>query len=686
VDKAGNLTCYGHDALHRLTDAGNTGTCRHFRYDTQTPPSGVTVTNTLARQAEAYTDNCSGTKITDEWFGYDADGRLTDVYESTPHSGGYYHTSASYWANGALYQLYGIPSTPGWYYGWLGGAGPGLDGEGRYTRVAAGGSNTDPVPYGSVSYVTSGTTEPIGALTNVSYGSGDSDTFNFDPSTGRKQTYTFSVNSVNDKGTLTWNANGTLGKLVIADGLSGTSDSQTCTYYYDDLARLGGKDSNGYSVDCGSKWSQLFTFDPFGNISKSGTGTFSPTYSTATNQFTAIPGVTVSYDQNGNLLTDNLNTYTWDPNWGNPASINSTKLIYDALGQMVEQQNGSSYTQMLYSPVGKTAIMNGQTLVKAFVSLPGGGTAIYNSSSGSPVYYRHADWLGSSRLTSTASRTVYSDSAYSPYAEQYAPDGTADASFTGQNTDTTSTLYDFTFREHSFTQGRWISPDPAGLRSVDPTSPQSWNRYAYALNNPLSYIDPTGLECVWDDGSYDSNDDPTTGTPASCAKAGGTWVDHSYFQANGLADWSGDPNADIAAYAANNGTKSPARQQCEQKAQQKYANAKAALPGVAGRAGLLGFMVPFWGAAVAGCVGGGLVGGAVGGVGGEAVAGPPGAAAGGTGGFAAGCTAGAVGGMEAAILPSVGTMFVTGGVTYVWEGSVASNDLQIDMAACSQIQ
>ncbi len=172
--------------------------------------------------------------------------------------------------------------------------------------------------------------------------------------------------------------------------------SQTCNYYYDDLARLGGKDSNGYSADCGSThWQQLFTFDPFGNISKSGTSSFLPTYSTATNQFT-ISGVHVTYDGDGNLLTDNLNTYTWNA-YDRPATINSTTLIYDALGRMAEQQNGSSYTQILYSPAGKTALMNGQTLVKAFVSLPGGGTAIYSSSG--LAYYRHADWLGSSRLT-----------------------------------------------------------------------------------------------------------------------------------------------------------------------------------------------------------------------------------------------------------------------------------------------
>ncbi|MCL2659583.1 MAG: hypothetical protein FWD64_03575 [Acidobacteriaceae bacterium] len=57
----------------------------------------------------------------------------------------------------------------------------------------------------------------------------------------------------------------------------------------------------------------------------------------------------------------------------------------------------------------------------------------------------------------------------------------------------------------------------------------------------MSLIDPNGLECVWDDGSYDSEDDPDTGSPEKCAAAGGTWYDHSFFA--GMPDWSGDPDA-----------------------------------------------------------------------------------------------------------------------------------------------
>jgi|GEM_PF-3888165 len=87
---------------------------------------------------------------------------------------------------------------------------------------------------------------------------------------------------------------------------------------------------------------------------------------------------------------------------------------------------------------------------------------------------------------------MYSDTAYAPFGEPYAQAGSSDLSFTGQNQDTVGGLYDFPFREYA-TQGRWPSPDPAGLAVADLSNPQSLNLYGYAFNNPCSFVDPLGL-------------------------------------------------------------------------------------------------------------------------------------------------------------------------------------------------
>ena len=175
---------------------------------------------------------------------------------------------------------------------------------------------------------------------------------------------------------------------------------------------------------------------------------------------------------------------------------------------MVEQNRSGVCTQIVYGPLGnKLALMNGQTLSKGFVGLPGGATAVYtwNNSSAVLSYYRHADWLGSSRLDSSSSQAVIYQVAYGPYGEPYDESGTTDRNFTGQNQDTVGDMYDFLYREYHEIQGRWVLPDPAGLAAVDPTNPQSWNRYAYVVGNPLGLIDPLGLYHTVPDNS-DPND------------------------------------------------------------------------------------------------------------------------------------------------------------------------------------
>jgi RHS repeat-associated protein len=611
-DNAGNYSCYKYDGLHRLVQAGNTAASntilRKFAYDSESSyPTGVSVSYGKTHVVEAQTVNTSAlsTVVTDEFFSYDRRGNLTDVYESTPHSGGYYHITAGYWPTGVLETLSLLNSSgsaliPAQTYG--------VDSEGRTNSVsAASGQN----PVTTVTYSTGSSTAPLGALTNVTFGSADSDAFTYDPNTGRMATYSFTANGKADLGTLTWNANGTLGKLVINDQIPGTSDSGTCTYGYDDERRIS-------NVTCGTFWVQNFSYDPFGNIVKNvppndGGGSFLPSYWTSppTNQFLSLPGATPQYDANGNLLKDNLNTYTWDAIWGTMASVtpsggSTVSATYDALGRMVENSAGGSYSEFVYSPTGiKLAKCNGQTLVKAFIALPGGAKAIYNASG--LAYYRHSDWIGSSRLTTTASRAMYSSSAYAPFGEQYSTAGTADASFTGQDQDTVGNLYDFPARRQSSSQGRWISPDPAGRGAVVLTNPQSWNRYAYALNNPLALIDPKGTDTENPDPScdpeIDGGGDGCGGNDPGGGDGGG---DNGGDNSGGGCDPTIDPTCDDNSGDNSGDPNQNCDQQCQ--ANQALQNAALAMLTNSNCAALIGGPSPGGQAAAIGAVAGQLFG------------------------------------------------------------------------------
>lgn len=270
--------------------------------------------------------------------------------------------------------------------------------------------------------------------------------------------------------------------MTITDPFN-SADAQNCSYVYDDLNRV-------QSVSCGTTWAQTFSYDAFGNIQKSGNSSFGANYNSKTNQMSMIGSSTPTYDANGDVTNDFAHTYAFDAN-GNPVTVDTVAVTYDAMARMVEQNRTGSYTEIVYSPSGaKLALMTGaSTLQKGYVPLTSGTMAVYNS--GGLAFYRHSDWLGSSRFASTTSRTMYFDGAYAPFGEPYATTGTTDLSYTGMQQDTSSNLYDFPARRYE-TNGRWPSPDPAGTGSANPMNPQSWNRYAYAFNNPLGFTDPTG--------------------------------------------------------------------------------------------------------------------------------------------------------------------------------------------------
>src|ERR1035438_8370461 len=98
-------------------------------------------------------------------------------------------------------------------------------------------------------------------------------------------------------------------------------------------------------------------------------------------------------------------------------------------------------------------------------------------------------------------------------------------SFRSKERDTESGNDYFGARYYGSSMGRFMSPDPGGLLFQKPQDPQSWNLYAYARNNPLSNLDPTGLDCVYanDAGNGVESIDHSSNS-GECGSSGGKWV------------------------------------------------------------------------------------------------------------------------------------------------------------------
>jgi RHS repeat-associated protein len=340
----------------------------------------------------------------------------------------------------------------------------------------------------SLNLVTGVTYNSSSSATAITYGNGDSDSYTPDPNTNRVTTFKNVVtgsSAFTDTGTLGWNPNGSLHTFGWVDG-NNTTLNQSCTYSSDPLNRIA-------AVNCGSPWGQTFAYDAFGNVTKTGNGgtSYMATYNAQTNQVAS--GVTATYDANGNQMQTNfVSPMSYDANH-NAVAAGSTSMTYDALGRLVEFGG----KPVVYGPSGeKLAVFNG-TAYTASIALPGGGEAYYTS--GALTSLRRKDWLGSSRLATSWAHAVVSKAAYAPYGETYGTAGTTDLDFTGQTQSSVSTLFDFPARKYDPNAGRWTVPDPGAWGVVDPTNPQSFNRYAYVLNMPMVFIDPLGLDPGCDD-------------------------------------------------------------------------------------------------------------------------------------------------------------------------------------------
>jgi RHS repeat-associated protein len=115
------------------------------------------------------------------------------------------------------------------------------------------------------------------------------------------------------------------------------------------------------------------------------------------------------------------------------------------------------------------------------------------------TYFDHEDTLGTQRIRTNYAGWTASSYLSLPWGDGYAATvnnagGDQDnLHFAGLERDAESGTEHAQFRNYASAQGRWLAPDPY-LGSYDVTNPQSMNRYAYALNNPTSLVDPSGLD------------------------------------------------------------------------------------------------------------------------------------------------------------------------------------------------
>jgi RHS repeat-associated protein len=116
---------------------------------------------------------------------------------------------------------------------------------------------------------------------------------------------------------------------------------------------------------------------------------------------------------------------------------------------------------------------------------------------------------------------------YLPFGEQTT--GSAwNLTFTGKESDATTSLYNFLARYDSSALGRFMSPDPSGIDLAELGDPQQLNLYSYVRNNPLTLTDPYGLDCVYlNDGGNGVESIDRNSSAGECGDNGGYWVDQT---------------------------------------------------------------------------------------------------------------------------------------------------------------
>lgn len=209
-------------------------------------------------------------------------------------------------------------------------------------------------------------------------------------------------------------------------------------------------------------------------------------YGTGTSSTCTTPSgaTTLAYDSNGNQTS----AITYTP-FNQQATTGGTT-NYSYAGTTNNQRLSYAGTPYTPSLISNQTTQHGTSSPTKIIREPSGGLIAYQT--GGDSYYYITDRQSSVVLITggpSNSPALAADYDYSPYGATISATG-SQATFnkyryTGAFIDITSTgLYKMGARYYNQDTGRFTQPDPSG---------QEFNRYNYAVSNPATYNDPSGL-------------------------------------------------------------------------------------------------------------------------------------------------------------------------------------------------